>query len=46
MKKVIWIIELVYKLLKWVIINGIPFFRGLIEEWKQLRANNELKKYK
>lgn len=42
--KILRIVELVYKAIVWIVVNGIPFFRGLIEEWKSNQQKKAAKK--
>lgn len=42
--KILRIVELIYKAVVWIVVNGIPFFRGLIEEWKAGAAKRAARK--
>jgi len=37
LRAILKILGLLVKLITWIIINAIPFLRGLIEEWKKAK---------
>lgn len=37
-------IKAVIKILTWMVTNGIPFVRGIIEEWKAAKAKKAARK--
>jgi hypothetical protein len=42
--KIFKILSIVVKSVQWIIVNGVPFVRSAVEYFKQLKAENELKK--
>lgn len=37
-------LEIIVRVVSWVIVNGVPFIRGIIEEFKALREKRAAKK--